>query len=83
MPVAAEWGYEQAKNVMEWFNLMVRQYADFNITSILEEIINDKKRKALFIEELQRADSYGNLPLAHPLTSSLLLFQYELFLPYS
>ncbi len=56
MPVAAEWGYEQAKNVMEWFNLMVRQYADFNITSILEEIINDKKRKALFIEELQRAD---------------------------
>lgn len=56
MPVAAEWGYEQAKTVMEWFNLMVRQYAEFNIPMMLEEVIKDQTRKEAFIEELQKAD---------------------------
>lgn len=56
MPVAAEWGYEPAKIVMEWFDFVSRQYANFNVPSLLREIINDKTQKALLIGELQKAD---------------------------
>lgn len=47
MPVAAEWGYEPAKRVSEWFDKMVRQYM-FNITDMLREIISDTERKEFF-----------------------------------
>lgn len=56
MPVAAEWGYEPAKVVMEWFDLMSRQYVKFNVATMIKSIISDEIQKAFLIKELQKAD---------------------------
>ena len=57
MPVAAEWGYEKIKPVMEWFDSLIKQYEKFNASAeMISEICKDEKRKELFIRELQKAD---------------------------
>lgn len=57
MPVAAEWGYEKMKPVMEWFDFCNKQYTGFNTSAeMVSEICNDEQRKTLFIRELQKAD---------------------------
>ena len=56
MPVAAEWGYEPAKVVMEWCDLMSRQYVKFNVATMIKSIISDEIQKAFLIKELQKAD---------------------------
>ncbi len=56
MPVAAEWGYEAVKPVMEWFDLMYRQYEDFEFSSAINKILGDETQKRNFVEELQKAD---------------------------
>ena len=56
MPVAAEWGYAPIKIAYEWFGFISRQYLDFNVISMIEEIAKDKIRKSVLIKELQNAD---------------------------
>ena len=56
MPVAAEWGYELVKPVMEWFDLIYRQYDGFDVSSAVKKILEDEKQKKYFVEELQKAD---------------------------
>ena len=56
MPVAAEWGYEPVKAAYEWFNLISRQYEDFDINSMIEQIVQKEDQKERFITELQNAD---------------------------
>lgn len=56
MPVAAEWGYEPAKIVYQWFNFATRQYINFDINKIMGEIISDKKKKKVLLQELKNAD---------------------------
>ncbi len=57
MPVAAEWGYMRLKPVMEWFDMLDKQYKEFFATErIIAEICKDEHRKKVFIDELQKAD---------------------------
>ena len=56
MPVAAEWGYEPLKVVYEWFHLIARQYENFDISGMIEQIIQNEKQKKMFISELKNAD---------------------------
>ena len=56
MPVAAEWGYEPAKKVRDWFDLMSRQYENFDIPMLIEKIFMEESKKKYFLEELQKAD---------------------------
>lgn len=56
MPVAAEWGYEPAKKVYEWFEFITRQYSKFNITFMIGEIIKNEERKKMLLSELKKAD---------------------------
>lgn len=49
MPVAAEWGYEPVKAAYEWFNLISRQYEDFDINSMIEQIVQNEAQKQGFI----------------------------------
>lgn len=56
MPVAAEWGYEPLKIVYDWFRFVSRQYEKFDISSMVEQILQKKERKDLLLSELQKAD---------------------------
>lgn len=56
MPVAAEWGYGPVKAAYEWFNLISRQYEDFDMNDMLEQIVQNEEQKERFITELQNAD---------------------------
>lgn len=57
MPVAAEWGYMKLKPVMEWFDMLERQYKELFATErIIAEICREEYRKKVFIDELQKAD---------------------------
>lgn len=61
MPVAAEWGYEPLKMVYQWFEFQTRQSLEWKfgvdfVSNIIHEIVRDRKRKKVFIEELQKAD---------------------------
>lgn len=56
MPVAAEWGYEPLKTVYDWFRFVSRQYEKFDISSMVEQIVQKKERKELLLSELQKAD---------------------------
>lgn len=58
MPVAAEWGYEPFKPVMEWFNLLAAKYThpQRGMMHRVREIVEDEKRKGIFIQELIKAD---------------------------
>lgn len=58
MPVAAEWGYEPFKPVMEWFNLLVAKYThpQHGMMYRIGEIVGDEKRKEIFLQELRKAD---------------------------
>lgn len=56
MPVAAEWGYEPLKIVYNWFRFVSRQYEKFDISSMVEQILQKKERKDLLLSELQKAD---------------------------
>lgn len=58
MPVAAEWGYEPFKPVMEWFNLLTIKYSQpvSGIKRMIQSIVQDEKKKNIFIQELQKAD---------------------------
>ncbi len=58
MPVAAEWGYEPFKPVMEWFNLLMTKYSQpaSGIKRMIQNIVQDDRKKKIFIQELQKAD---------------------------
>ncbi len=56
MPVAAEWGYTPLKEIYQWFEFYSRQYENFNVESMISEIIKKEDRKKIFINELQKAD---------------------------
>lgn len=58
LPVAAEWGYEPFKPVMEWFNLLAIKYSQptFGLKRMIKNIIQDNEKKKMFIQELQKAD---------------------------
>lgn len=61
MPVAAEWGYEPLKIVYQWFEFHARQSLEweFSVDSVgnmIRNIVKDRERKKVFIEELQKAD---------------------------
>lgn len=56
MPVAAEWGYEPAKVIRDWFDLVSRQYGKFHVPKIIEKIFENDVKKKYFLEELQKAD---------------------------
>lgn len=58
MPVAAEWGYESFKPVVEWFNLLVVKYSQpmTGIKRMIQNIVQDEEKKRVFIQELQKAD---------------------------
>ncbi len=56
MPVAAEWGYGPAKEVYSWFHFVSHQYTEYNIQSIISNIITDDNRKKRFLIELHNAD---------------------------
>ncbi|MBD5508085.1 MAG: ATP-binding protein [Lachnospiraceae bacterium] len=56
LPVAAEWGYEKAKDPYKWFEKMFRQYSDMNISQVIADVVKDASWKNVLLEALSKAD---------------------------
>lgn len=56
LPVAAEWGYEKAKVPYKWFEKMIRQYSDMNISKVIADVVKEASRKKVLLEALSKAD---------------------------
>ncbi len=56
LPVAAEWGYENAKIPYKWFEKMFRQYSDMNISKVIADVIKEEASKEVLLNALARAD---------------------------
>lgn len=56
LPVAAEWGYEKLKAPYKWFERMVKQYGERNISEMLERILQNEELKTILLNSLKKAD---------------------------
>lgn len=56
MPVAAEWGYHKLSLAYAWFENMFDQYENVTISGVLENIVENKEKKAVLLKSLQKAD---------------------------
>lgn len=56
LPVAAEWGYHKLSAAYAWFESMFDQYENVTISEVLENIVENKEKKAVLLESLQKAD---------------------------
>lgn len=56
LPVAAEWGYEKAKNPYKWFEKMCRQYNNMKISQVIANVLEDEALKKILLEALSKAD---------------------------
>lgn len=56
LPVAAEWGYHKLSLAYSWFESMFEQYENVRISDVLENIVDNKEKKAVLLDSLRKAD---------------------------
>ena len=56
LPVAAEWGYDKLSGAYAWFENVFDQYENVRISDVLENIVDNKEKKAVLLDSLRKAD---------------------------